>query len=683
MASSTADSAALAALACDDGRADAAAGAGASSRRPAPAEPAPLGRRLGALLLDAAGMAALSLPLMWLAYREPVARLDDLRPLSLAINWLLPALLCVAAWTWQGATPGQLLMGLHVVDARSGGRPGPLQSLLRWLACLVSALPLGLGFFWAAFDADRQAWHDRLSRTRVVRCRRGDGDSDDATAGDGYLARHWRGEQSLAQSFWVNNVLLSLPLGLALGGLTSWITLKGEALQASAVAVLLAWPLTLAVDAWCLAGAWRAAAAYLRGGGSALWGWLARLVLALGLLHTLASTVVLLTQAGDYWKLARGVDPIGQARFTLAADGRSVRLSGPIGAGDAARLKALLDGAPQVRLVELASPGGRLFEAERMVGLVRGRGASTRAVGGCESACTVVFLAGAERRLMPGARLGFHRASSGSYNPVFDEVANRHLSAVYHVVGLPDDFIERTLRTPARGMWYPGDDELVSRALVLAPPRTLDVALPARQEAALAELAEALRAHPAWYQLDARFPGLIERAAERMLEARRAEAPVEAQQTAALRELARHVPALIAASDPPLRQRYLALLKAQLIAARDSGGLAACQALLAGALDERRRLPPELLARENAWLIAAAQAPEPRRPPAAVPSRVELEVMRRSVGAHVVGLLGGTWADGADGPARASCEQALRALDATAGLPPATRELAQRLALQR
>jgi uncharacterized RDD family membrane protein YckC len=32
-------------------------------------------------------------------------------------------------------------------------------------ALLLSALPLGLGFLWAAFDEDSLSWHDRITRT--------------------------------------------------------------------------------------------------------------------------------------------------------------------------------------------------------------------------------------------------------------------------------------------------------------------------------------------------------------------------------------------------------------------------------------------------------------------------------------------------------------------------------------
>ncbi|MBT9500659.1 MAG: RDD family protein [Burkholderiaceae bacterium] len=638
-------------------------------------QPAGLFARLCALVLDALLMLALSVPLMWLAYRERIARLDDLRPLSLAINWLLPALICIVFWSWQGATPGKLLAGIRVIDMRSGARPGLWQSLLRWLGYFVSALPLGLGLLWAAIDPDKRAWHDRLAGTQVVRRRPRSGDEP------GYFAAHWRGEQSLMQSFWLNNMLLSVPLAFALTGLMTWISLKGEALQAGSIAMLIGWPLMLIVDVWCFVGAWRAAAAYRQMGGSALWANLARLCLALGALQTLASALIgFAPQAGEFMQMARGVDPIGQAALKLSDDGRTLRLDGPIGMGDATRLQQVLATAPQpVRLIELASPGGRVHEAERMVALVRKAGADTRAVGGCESACTLVFLAGAQRQLMPGAQLGFHRASSGTYNPVFDEVANQHLASTYRDMGLPESFITRTLRTPAHSMWYPGSEELASHALIAALPRTLEVTLPGDGAASAIDFREALRSNPAWYRLELRYPGLLARAAARMQQVRSAGGGDAAQQGAAQQVLAGHMPELLLGVPAGLRHRYLQVLRAQLEAAQTGGG-GLCQALLAGQLNHRRHLPAELQARETAWLIAAADAPAVRRLPAP-PSALELEVVRRDLSVPVPGLLQGVWAPAGGHTAR-PCNQVIQALDEVAALPAAQRELAQRLMFQ-
>lgn len=647
------------------------------TRLPPRLRTAGFGARAWALALNLLILQALAAPLLWLAYGAPVTRLDDLRPLNLLCNLGLPALYLIGFWAWQGATPGQLIAGVRVVDAHSGARPRLAQSALRGLGYLLSALPLGLGFVWAAIDAEGQAWHDKLAGTRVVRRRAAAPDADEPS---GYFAAHWRGEQSLAQSFWVNNVLLSLPLGLALTGLMAWISLKGETLQAGSIAVLIGWPLLAVFDTWCIVGAWRAASAYRRIDGSGLWATLAQLVLALGVLQLGASALFgFLPSIGDYLQMARGIDPIGQASFQLSGDGRTLRLNGPIGMGDARRMQQQLEAAPAVRLFELASPGGRLFEAERMVALVRSRQGSTRAVGGCESACTLVFLAGAQRQLMPGARLGFHRASSGTYNPLVDEAANQHLAESYRAIGLPESFIQRTTRTPAHSMWYPHSEELISHQLVAMPPRTLDAALPQEPRLATAiDFAEALRGNPAWFQLEQRYPGLLDAAAQRMLAQR--EAGAAALQAAAQAELATHMPELIQGAEPEPRRRYARLLGAQLGAAQQAQP-ARCQALLDGRIEARRGLGAALDAQESAWLIEAATAAPPRRLPGPA-TALEREVMRRTVGEAAIGLLGGVWSGGARAGARPGCEQTLQILSRIAALPPAQRELAERLLFQ-
>lgn len=74
-------------------------------------------------------------------------------------------------WTRGGQTLG--LRAWHLRVVRDDG--GPLRwsdALKRCLAALLSWLPAGLGFLWAAIDRDGLAWHDRLSGTRLVFARR-------------------------------------------------------------------------------------------------------------------------------------------------------------------------------------------------------------------------------------------------------------------------------------------------------------------------------------------------------------------------------------------------------------------------------------------------------------------------------------------------------------------------------
>ncbi len=650
------------------------------------ASPAP---RALAMAIDGVLWMAASAFLMWAFYGQVISRWDDLRPGTLAINWLLPLVVCVLFWTWQGATPGKLIAGIKVVDNQSGRRPSWHQSVLRWFGYVLSTLPLGAGFWWAKLDHEGRTWHDRLSRTSVEYSRPRPLNGQGLLAE--YIGNHWRGEQSLAQSFWINNVLLSFPLAAGLTGLMTWISMKGEALQAGSIAMLIGWPLMLLIDTWCVVGGWRSVRGYIDANGSFLWAFLARVILFLGALQILASLVIgFLPRLDEYWLMARGIDPIGQAEMTLSADGRILQLQGPIGMGDATRMGKMLDGAPNAKLFELASPGGRVVEAERMVELVRKRGGVTRAVGDCESACTLVFLAGSSRQLMPGAQLGFHRASTGTFNRAFDEIANQHLAKTYRKMELPEDFIERTLRTPSRSMWYPTSDELVRHQLIAEPPKTLDIALPdgrlAGEAAPVSDYVDALRANPIWFQLNQRFPGLLDDAGARMHAARAALAgspqEVDGAQMAAQQALAPRVRELLLTSSPEVRRSYLPVVRAQLRAAQDLGK-EICQAWLSGSPAPRRMMPADVMAWETRWLSAALNATPPSRTRNAEPTRIELEVIRRTLGPQAPGLLAGLWTeDGQNSADPVGCERTAQLLDQLPRIKVGPRELAERVVFQ-
>ena len=74
-------------------------------------------------------------------------------------------------WALYGATPGKMILGLRIVQARTLGRVGLLGSVLRYLAYSVSGIVLMLGFIWAAFDRRKQGWHDKIAGTVVIRIR--------------------------------------------------------------------------------------------------------------------------------------------------------------------------------------------------------------------------------------------------------------------------------------------------------------------------------------------------------------------------------------------------------------------------------------------------------------------------------------------------------------------------------
>jgi uncharacterized RDD family membrane protein YckC len=72
-------------------------------------------------------------------------------------------------WSSSGQSVGMKLLEIRVDDS-GGGKVSFLRAGLRGtLGYAVSGFFFGLGFIWAAFDANGEAWHDKIFATRVVR----------------------------------------------------------------------------------------------------------------------------------------------------------------------------------------------------------------------------------------------------------------------------------------------------------------------------------------------------------------------------------------------------------------------------------------------------------------------------------------------------------------------------------
>jgi uncharacterized RDD family membrane protein YckC len=69
-------------------------------------------------------------------------------------------------WRFQ-ATLGKMAMGIKVFNT-DGTAPGFGTAFVREISKIPSALCCYLGFIWAGFDADKQAWHDKIAKTYVV-----------------------------------------------------------------------------------------------------------------------------------------------------------------------------------------------------------------------------------------------------------------------------------------------------------------------------------------------------------------------------------------------------------------------------------------------------------------------------------------------------------------------------------
>jgi uncharacterized RDD family membrane protein YckC len=74
----------------------------------------------------------------------------------------------VGFWTWKGTTVGGIICNLRVV--RADGAPLRfVDAVVRGLSGVFSIAALGLGGLWILRDPERQAWHDKISATYVVK----------------------------------------------------------------------------------------------------------------------------------------------------------------------------------------------------------------------------------------------------------------------------------------------------------------------------------------------------------------------------------------------------------------------------------------------------------------------------------------------------------------------------------
>lgn len=83
--------------------------------------------------------------------------------LGFLYHWLLVAY-------WDGQTVGKRVVNIRVTR-RDGTAVDNGTAAGRAAMRIVSGIPLGLGFLWAAWDQERRTWHDMVADTRVYRIR--------------------------------------------------------------------------------------------------------------------------------------------------------------------------------------------------------------------------------------------------------------------------------------------------------------------------------------------------------------------------------------------------------------------------------------------------------------------------------------------------------------------------------
>jgi uncharacterized RDD family membrane protein YckC len=69
---------------------------------------------------------------------------------------------------WPGQTIGSKLLNVRVIKT-DGSDLEISQALIRYVGFFISAICLLIGLIWAAFDPQKQGWHDKIAGTYVIK----------------------------------------------------------------------------------------------------------------------------------------------------------------------------------------------------------------------------------------------------------------------------------------------------------------------------------------------------------------------------------------------------------------------------------------------------------------------------------------------------------------------------------
>jgi uncharacterized RDD family membrane protein YckC len=97
-----------------------------------------------------------------------VVQVLDVRHEEARMGFLLALAYHVTFWTMKGTTLGGIICQLRLVRT-DGSRVGFPEALVRGLTGIFSLMVLGIGFLWILRDPEKQAWHDRVAGTYVVK----------------------------------------------------------------------------------------------------------------------------------------------------------------------------------------------------------------------------------------------------------------------------------------------------------------------------------------------------------------------------------------------------------------------------------------------------------------------------------------------------------------------------------
>jgi hypothetical protein len=288
-----------------------------------------------------------------------------------------------------------------------------------------------------------------------------------------YFGRHWRGEYSLAVSYWINWTLLGMALGKPA---ESFIDHAMSGVQVSDdprplfAAVMLLGPSMLALSVWQMVGVTRSALRSKRDSGKSWWPNVALFFVAISALLYAALTCLLLPAVPQIVATFFASDR-DQYRVEPTADGKELQVSGWLGLGVAAEVRKALKQHPQIGVIVLDSDDGRASAGVALGNFLAEGDYTTLVRQRCASPCSTAFAGGKRRLLEYGGTLAFHQPVSGRSGDGDDDELKQitDASAAFLVArGVDQGFVAKAFSRSDAEQWAPSPRALFKAGVITA-----------------------------------------------------------------------------------------------------------------------------------------------------------------------------------------------------------------------
>jgi hypothetical protein len=283
-----------------------------------------------------------------------------------------------------------------------------------------------------------------------------------------YIRKHWRGQLSLAVSFWINLFLLNSAFML----FDTWL-IQNSIIEHPQIAGRVTIIYTIVrlglVYPWQIIGLWRASKRHIETADTRFWPRFAQVLAIFGVLATFGTLTSSWPIYKELYQIGFTKDEYANYNLKLSTNNTIIHLQGELGFGVSKDVAKLLVSQSNVQGIILDSNGGRIYEGRELSKLILINGLNTYSFNGCYSACTTAFIAGKNRYLGPGANLAFHQYIMGYKNLGTGIDMKKEQEAdlrIFQKQGVKSDFMNKLFKTPHDDLWYPSVEELMDSGVI-------------------------------------------------------------------------------------------------------------------------------------------------------------------------------------------------------------------------